>query len=234
MEAPPSAVPPRPAPPRRPFDRVRSWATWFGVSRLVASGAAIVLVAVGAWWLLHAPRPSTESQLPYASVASTAGSGSTSSATAAPPTTSTPDAIVHVAGAVASPGVYHLPATSRVVDAIAAAGGLTAAADTDGVNLAAPVRDGSRIYVPESGEAVPVVVAGAEPSPGTTLPAGPIDLNAATVEQLDTLPGVGPSTAAAIVAYRDQHGPFAAVDDLGEVRGIGPAKLDALRGLVTT
>ena len=66
-----------------------------------------------------------------------------------------------------------------------------------------------------------------------TVPAGPIDVNTATAAQLDSLPGVGPSTAAAIIAYRDQHGPFQTVDEIGEVRGIGPAKLDAIRGLVT-
>ncbi|MEY4174789.1 MAG: hypothetical protein RI900_1954, partial [Actinomycetota bacterium] len=96
----------------------------------------------------------------------------------------------------------------------------------DAINLAARLLDGQRVYVPRVGEAVP-------PGAGPEAPSGPLDLNSATEEQLDDLPGVGPATAAAIVAHRDSNGPFGSVDDLGEVRGIGPAKLDALRGLVT-
>jgi competence protein ComEA len=142
--------------------------------------------------------------------------------------------VVHVAGAVVAPGVYRLSAGARVVDAIATAGGLRADAATDAVNQAALVRDGERVYVPAVGEAVPPGAMGSGSTGGTSssVPTGPLDLNVATAEQLDTLPGVGPATAAAIVAYRDDHGPFATVDDLGEVRGIGPAKLEALRDLV--
>ncbi len=105
---------------------------------------------------------------------------------------------------------------------------MRADATSDGVNLAAPVRDGSRVYVPAQGESPPVV---ADAAPQSTTPE-PVDVNTATADQLDGLPGIGPATAAAIVAYRDAHGSFSTVDDLGEVRGIGPAKLDALRGLV--
>ena len=152
----------------------------------------------------------------------------------APTTAVASDVVVHVAGAVTAPGVYHLPAGARVIDAITAASGMRTDANADGVNLAAVARDGSRIYVPVVGEAAAVVVGNSDPSVGATLPAGPIDLNTATAEELDQLPGVGPATAAAIVAYRDAHGPFATVDDLADVRGIGPAKLDALRGSVTT
>jgi competence protein ComEA len=153
------------------------------------------------------------------------------------------DIVVHVAGAVVQPGVVHLPAGSRAEDALAAAGGVAADADTDALNLAAPLRDGDRLYVPHLGQPVPTVVvpsggaaAGGGASGGgaaaTAAAAGPVDLNRATVDQLDSLPGVGPATAAAIVAYRDEHGPFATVDDLLGVRGIGPAKLDAIRALV--
>ena len=234
MEATPSApVPPRPVLRPNIVHRLRRWTTWFGVGRLIAAGASVVLVAVAAWWLLRTPHPSTESQLPYASTPTT--STTLAGAVAAgPTTTSTADVVVHVAGAVAAPGVYHLPATSRVIDAVAAAGGLAPSAAAETLNLAAPLRDGSRVYVPAQGEAVPVAagVSGGEAAPTTV--AGPVDVNAASAEQLDTLPGVGPSTAAAIIAYRDEHGPFATVDDLGEVRGIGPSKLDAIRELVTT
>lgn len=240
MEVTPSPpLVPRPSPRRDLVERVRRWVGWFGLARLVAAGASVVLVAVAAWWLLRAPRPSTESQLPYAGAASTTSMAQLPAPTTASPSaasTSAVDLVVHVAGAVVAPGVYHLGPTSRVVDAVSAAGGLTPSASVDAVNLAAPLRDGSRVYVPAVGEAVPAAVGvsgGVDPA-ATSLPAGPLDVNTATPDELDTLPGVGPSTAAAIVAYRDAHGPFGTIDDLGEVRGIGPAKLDAIRGLVTT
>jgi competence protein ComEA len=137
--------------------------------------------------------------------------------------------MVDVAGAVRHGGVFRLPSDARIVDAIEAAGGVATGANPDAVNLAAHVVDGERIYVPILGEVVPAV---ADTPTATTTP-GPVDLNAATVGELDHLPGVGPATAAAIVAHREQFGPFASVDDLASVHGIGPAKLDALRGLVT-
>ena len=156
--------------------------------------------------------------------------------------------VVHVAGQVAVPGVYRLASGARVVDAVDIAGGLLPEADVDVVNLAAPVADGQRIYVPRVGQDPPVVVTGgggANAPAGSAVVAaggtsggsggsgGPVALSTATAEQLDTLPGVGPATAAAIIAYRDEHGPFTSVEQLGEVSGIGPAKLAALRDLVS-
>mgnify|MGYP003339447545 FL=1 len=140
--------------------------------------------------------------------------------------------VVYVIGAVDEAGVYSLPVHARVVDAVDAAGGLSADAQVDAVNLAAVVADGQRVYVPRLGEATPSGGA-AGMAGGAGVDDGPIDLNSATEEQLDALPGVGPATAAAIVAYRDEHGPFGSVDDVGKVHGIGPAKLDAIRDLVT-
>ena len=148
---------------------------------------------------------------------------------------------MHVAGAVNAGGVYRLDAGARVLDAVAAAGGMTTDADEDAVNLAAPVKDGERVYVPRIGQAVPVVVTGAgggsagsgEGGSTDTTPSGPVNVNSASADELDSLPGVGPATAAAIIAHRDQHGPFGSIEDLADVRGIGPSKLDALRGLVT-
>lgn len=147
---------------------------------------------------------------------------------------------VHVAGAVNRPGVVSLPVGSRAVDAVGAAGGLAAGADPDRLNLAAPVLDGTRLVVPLLGQQVPPELAPQVPAtgePGSTggaaAIAAPVDLNSATAQQLDALPGIGPSTAAAIVAYRSQHGSFRSVEGLLDVRGIGDAKLDALRGLVT-
>jgi competence protein ComEA len=134
--------------------------------------------------------------------------------------------MVQAAGAVASPGVYRLPLGARVQDVITAAGGPTATANLQAVALAAKVVDGQRVYVPAVGESV---TTDAVPAP----PPAPLDLNQATVEQLDALPGVGPTTAQAIVDYRSRHGPFTSVDDLLQVRGIGAAKLDGFRDLVT-
>ena len=156
--------------------------------------------------------------------------------TTTPPTT-VPPVLVHVVGAVATPGVLELAPGARVVDAITAAGGATTEADLAQVNLAAPVLDGSQIRVPAVGEAPsgPVVVGppAASTGPRSAGPtAGPVDLNTATPEDLESLPGVGPATAAAIVSWRDDHGPFTSVEQLLEVRGIGPAKFEALRDLV--
>jgi len=119
---------------------------------------------------------------------------------------------------------------------VALVGGAVPDADLAAVNLAAVLHDGEQVYVPTVGEARPPAAAtgGAADDGGPTVAPGPVDLNRATAVELDELPGVGPATAAAIVAHRDLNGPFASVDDLEAVRGIGPAKLEALRGLVTT
>jgi competence protein ComEA len=132
---------------------------------------------------------------------------------------------VHVAGAVVHPGVQRLPGDARVGDAIVAAGGARPDADTDAINLAAKVSDGDRVYVPRRGEIVPPAASGA----GMSGPAAVLDLNAATADQLDALPGIGPATAQAIVQYRTEHGRFRSVDGLLAVRGIGPSKLAAIR-----
>jgi competence protein ComEA len=139
--------------------------------------------------------------------------------------------VVDVAGAVLRPGVYRLPRGSRVADAIERAGGTTRRAEASLVNRAAPVADGQQVLVPARGVPAP---ASAAPGPGTPRGAStaPIDLNTATAEQLETLPGVGPVTAQKIVAYRQTHGPFTSVDQLDAIRGIGPARIADLRGLV--
>ena len=136
--------------------------------------------------------------------------------------------VVDVAGAVARPGLYHLAAGTRIADAVAAAGGATAKADVTLVNLAAPLADGEQVLVPQIGvAAAPGAAPGAAPSA-----TAPLDLNTATAEQLDALPGIGPTTAQKIIDYRQANGPFRSVDDLEAVPGIGPSKLAQLKGLV--
>jgi competence protein ComEA len=146
-------------------------------------------------------------------------------------------ALVHVAGAVKRPGVYRLRDGDRVKDAVKRAGGARAGADVNAINLAAKVVDGQQVVVPRRGAAAAGAgdaSAGASAAEG---PAGaaaqpPVSLNSATAAQLDTLDGVGPATAQKILDYRREHGGFSSIDDLGEVPGIGPKRLAALRGKV--
>lgn len=143
---------------------------------------------------------------------------------------------VHVGGAVHRPGLYELPDGSRVFDAVRAAGGATDDADLDSLNLASKVKDGDKVLVPvriEPGADPPTSGAPAGPSSAGGAQGGLVNLNSATAEQLDALPGVGPSTAQKIIAYRTEHGGFRTVDELMEVPGIGPAKFEELKDLVT-
>jgi competence protein ComEA len=138
--------------------------------------------------------------------------------------------VVHVVGEVRRPGLYRLREGARIADAVRRAGGARRGADLAALNLAAPLVDGVQVLVPSRAPSG----AGATPTPpAASDPAGPISLSSATVEELDTLPGVGPVTARKIVDYRAEHGPFASVDDLDAVPGIGPTRIEQLRGLVT-
>jgi competence protein ComEA len=184
---------------------------------------AVVALAVAAGAALFVVRPSSsgppvESTLPRAS----------SSLSAAPPTTAS-QLVVQAAGAVAKPGVYTVPGTARVNDLIGAAGGLAANADPDQVELAAPLTDGERVYVPRVGEST---LPPTGSSSGSSTGHGPVDLNRASEADLEALPGIGPALAQAIIDHREQQGPFRSVDDLADVRGIGPAKMEQLRPLV--
>lgn len=204
------------------------------------AGAAVAVVVLGALaWLAFGPGsggeapieltlPRAEAPSPPAPAGRPPGDGAVQASPAS-------GVVVHVAGAVTSPGLYRLGDGARVADALDAAGGPANDADLDAVNLAGKVADGERVYVPRRGEAPPAVVAGGgpgAPDAGGGLSAGPLDLNTATAEQLEALPGVGPATVEAILSYRKEKGRFRSVDELLEVRGIGEAKLAGLRAKV--
>lgn len=211
------------------------------VAAVVLGALGVVAAAVGGWWALRPPAgPDPAEILPMA--------GTVSIPVPAPPPPAAPEPavlVVDVVGAVARPGVHELPAGSRVADAIDAAGGLTADADRIRLNLAEPLTDGSRVWVPAFGEMsgpdlVPVVTgpgagggasggagggAGGDPQGGS----GAVDINTADAAALESLPGIGPSLATAIVEHRLRNGPFTSVDELIEVSGIGPVKLEQIR-----
>lgn len=149
-----------------------------------------------------------------------------------PAPTKTP-IIVNVVGAVPRPGLYEFAEGSRVQDAINAAGGLLADADTGSINLAARLKDGQQLVIPFSGESAAVSdISSAQP----TQPASTdelVNINTASLDQLDSLPGIGPTTAQKIVDYRTEHGPFQRIEDIMNVSGIGPATFDRLKDLIT-
>jgi competence protein ComEA len=136
--------------------------------------------------------------------------------------------VVHVAGAVRDPGVYRLDPGSRVDDAVGRAGGATSRADLSQVNLAAKVEDGRQVLVPKRLSAAEAA-AGAAGGTAPAAPAVPLNLNTATLEQLDELDGIGPATAQQILDYREAHGGFGSVEELGQVPGIGEKRLASLR-----
>jgi competence protein ComEA len=142
--------------------------------------------------------------------------------------------LVHVAGAVLAPGLVEVPTGARIADAIAAAGGTAPDADPGRLNLARPVMDGERIDVPRIGDDANGHDGGASGATGGGIrPDGRVDLNLATAEELQTLPGVGPVLASRIVSHRDQHGPFVEVSQLRQVSGIGDKTFQKLAELVT-
>jgi competence protein ComEA len=169
---------------------------------------------------------------------------STATPPAAPtpaPTATTGPLRVYVSGAVVAPAVYALPPGSLIDDAVRAAGGFAADADQAAVNLAQPAADGMQIHVPAIGEvavtppAVSLPAAGATPASrlGGITTAGLININTADQAELEMLPGIGPSTAADILAYRAANGPFATIEAIMDVPGIGEGKFEAMRALIT-
>lgn len=158
--------------------------------------------------------------------------------TAVPTPTPTPGPIlVYVSGAVAIPEVYALPAGSIVRDAVLAAGGLTSEADPDRINLAQRLNDGDHVHIPRVGEAASAPATeetASESTAATPTPSGPININTATQEELEWLPGIGPALAARIIAYREAHGPFTSPEQIQNVSGIGPAKYADIKALIVT
>ncbi|KKC01362.1 ComEA family DNA-binding protein [Mycolicibacter arupensis] len=217
-----------------------------GAMALALIAAVAVLITVFTV-LRDKPAPVTSAKLPPVEMVATASPPAEEAADVAA-AASAEQVVVSVVGLVHKPGLATLPPGSRIADALSAAGGALDGADTIGLNLARPLADGEQIVVglappagpPVLGSSIGAGTPAAEAPRTSTAPAEPtsadrhepVNLNTATVEQLDALPGVGPVTAAAIVAWRDTHGKFTRVDQLGDVDGIGPARLDKLRALV--
>jgi competence protein ComEA len=194
----------------------------------------VILALIGVAWF-EAQRTPAEPVLLPSKAPSFPGTLDPEVSPASPSPTPSP-LRVYISGAVASADVYQLPPGSIVKDALLAAGGAAADADLDRINLAAQVTDGQHVYVPHAGEAVPVVAPPGQPVPGSTAggAAGRLNINTATAEELETLPGIGPSLAARIVAHREARGPFSVPEDITQVSGIGPATFEKIRELITT
>jgi competence protein ComEA len=221
--------------------RVRADPGRAGAIALAAIAAIAVLVTVFTLMREQAA-PVMSAKLPPVDMAATASRG----ASPGPSTRPNQPVVVSVVGLVHTPGLVTLAPGARIADALKAAGGSTDGADTSGLNMARQVDDGEQIVVGMAPVKGQPAVLGSSVSPGSAAPAPPsstsrpargaptalINLNTATVQQLDTLPGVGPVRAAAIVAWRDANGKFTSVDQLGEVDGIGPGRLEKLRPLV--
>jgi competence protein ComEA len=208
-------------------------------SQLVAYAAfAILVVAVGVRFMRGQQPASAAAGAPVAAGAPGSGERSPGAGAVRVARPAAARSVVHVAGAVHRPGVYRLPAGARVQDAVERAGGARPGGDVNAINLAAKVVDGQQVVVPSrvrgggAGAAVPAGSAGGGAAAPATPAGPPISLNNATAEQLDTLDGVGPATAQKIIAWRTQHGGFRSVADLGQVPGIGPKKLAALKDRV--
>ena len=208
---------------------------------MVSIIVGVPLMGLAAFVLLRPPATPVEARLDRASETSlsptstvTTPNSLTSITTVVTSDVSPSTVTVHVAGRVVRADVYTLPEGSRVVDAVDAAGGAATFADLDAVNLASLLVDGQQVYVPAVGEAPRPAPSSANALvPGESMSFSPVNINTADESALDSLPGIGPATARAIIAYRDEHGSFATVDALDEVPGIGRAKVANLDGLVT-
>lgn len=213
--------------------------TWLAATPRELGGLAALLVGASVlsavvWWQA-AQRPTELPAAASVGAVVSASAGTSAQPDPAPPAAdASPSAghvTTHVSGAVLRPGLVRLPSGARVGDAVLASGGATALADLDRVNLARPVVDGEQVHVPAHGESAGA--GGAVAGPAGVTPDGRIDLNHATIEQLQGLPGIGPVKAAAIVAHRERQGPFATPGALRAVPGIGERTFQQLADLVT-
>ena len=197
-----------------------------GLSRGELTGLIVVLVltlgGAGLWYMRSLPKPIVVAEQPGLSEVAGQGASSSESPSAA-------GVIVDVAGWVRQPGVYELAAGDRVIDAIEKAGGARKGAELSALNLAAPLVDGSQILVPRTGAATGTPGSGGSAPGGTAL----ININTASATELEALPGIGEVLAATIVQYRTENGPFASVDQLEDVSGIGPSTLEEIRDFIT-
>lgn len=192
---------------------------------------AITVAGAGLWYVRSLPRPVEIAHTPTVTASGSSSatphlhpSGSASAVAAT--------LIVDVTGWVRQPGVYEFAPGARVIDAVERAGGAREGADLSLLNLASPLTDGQQVLVPKEGETPPGGVVPGATAPGSTGTAM-ININTADATAFETLNGIGEVLAAAIVTYRDEHGPFASVDQLEQVPGIGPSTLEEIRPQVT-
>jgi competence protein ComEA len=217
------------------YARIRSLARVFDdvdKGRLVAYVAvALIVIAVALRLHSHGSGGASVSLEEPAAAASAASSASGPASATGPASAGGRDLYVDVAGAVRRPGLYRLPAGSRVAAAVERAGGLSRRAERTGVNLAAPLADGQQVIVPARGSAG-VSAGDASGASGPAGAAGPISLSTASEAQLETIDGIGPALAGRIIEYRDAHGGFRSVDELKQVSGIGDKRFETLRKAV--
>ena len=206
------------------------------LSRGELAGLVVVIVAtlagVGFWYSRSLPKPIQIAETPAPALPAPASPSSGVLVSGGPgaSTSAAAQLIVDVAGWVHRPGVYQFDPGARVVDAVERAGGARGGADLTLLNLAAPLVDGQQILVPKEGESPVTGGTGTTTGPGGV---AIVNINSADETTLETLNGVGPALATAIIQYRTEHGPFTSVDQLDDVSGIGPATLEKLRPQVT-
>ena len=204
------------------------------LSRAELTGLIVVVVVTlagaGFWYTRSLPKP-VEVASTLAPASAPVSGAPASAVVSGSPVASVVPLIVDVTGWVRRPGVYEFATGDRVIDAVNRAGGAREGADLSVINLAAPLADGTQVVVSKEGEVPAGAAAGGLPgAPGS---GALVNINTASETELETLNGVGPVTAAAIIQYRTDNGPFATVDDLMDVSGIGPATLEELRPQVT-
>lgn len=196
----------------------------------IALGVLVIAIVAGAAYAYAR-------SLPKSAPESVASPIPTAEATGSLEPGSSAAVFVHVAGAVNRPGVYELPAGARVIDGVDAAGGARPDADLSSINLARALTDGERVYIPRRGEVPPASVAPPDPSGGggggSSNVSGKVNINTASVSELEQLPGIGEVIAQRIVDYRTQHGPYKTVRDLLKVEGIGEKKFESIKDHVT-